>query len=373
MARIAVLHNTLDFQGGADAVCLSACRALQADHEVTLFTISESSLSALAERFEVDLDAVEVRMPKGASVLAGTLSTLAPWIGPQLAFRSALLHRAVRSALRSFDLAVSTANEFSLPIPSVQYVHYPQFDPWVAGRAGDDTGRLNWLWSRLAGPDPGSIDGESTTLLANSHYTAAAVESRYGIRPAVLFPPVDPIPCDGSWDERDAGIVMVGRIAPDKRLLEAISLIDSVRNRGVDAHLHVVGSAPPAYRRYLDRVLAAARDRPYVSVERDVSRERIRELLCKNRVGLNLKEGEPFGMAVAEYVAAGMVPLTPASGGQQEILQERPDLTFESLDGAVDVACQAIEREDPPTLTRERFAADRFRREFRQYVNRTID
>ena len=111
MARVAVLHNTLDFQGGADAVCLQTCRALQADHDVTLFTISTTSLPTLADRFEVDLEGVEVRMPPGADAIAKTLSGLAPWVGPQLAFRSVLLHRFVRPSLSGYDLAVSTANE----------------------------------------------------------------------------------------------------------------------------------------------------------------------------------------------------------------------------------------------------------------------
>ena len=127
MGRVAVLHNTLDFQGGADAVCLAACEALRADHEVTLFTISEASPVALAERFDVDLEGVRVRMPTGAEALARALSSLGPRVGPQLAFRSVLLQRYFRPRAGAFDLAVSTTNELSLPLPSVQYVHYPQF------------------------------------------------------------------------------------------------------------------------------------------------------------------------------------------------------------------------------------------------------
>lgn len=41
MAEIAVLHNTFDFRGGADAVCLHACAALAPDHDVTVLGIGD--------------------------------------------------------------------------------------------------------------------------------------------------------------------------------------------------------------------------------------------------------------------------------------------------------------------------------------------
>jgi glycosyltransferase involved in cell wall biosynthesis len=369
MARIAVLHNTLDFQGGADAVCLATCEALQSDHDVTLVTISETSPAELADRFDVAVEDVRVRMPPGGRAIAGALSGLAPWVGPQLAFRSVLLERFFRPAADAFDLAVSTANEFALPLPSVQYVHYPQFRLYRHPEA--DAGRLNRLWSRLAGPTPGELGDAS--LLANSAWTAAVVEDVYGVRPTVLHPPVDRIPCDRNWAQRDDGIVVAGRLAPDKRVLEAVSLVDRVRERGRDVHLHVVGAAPPAYRHYADRVAAAASERPYVALERDVTRSRLEDLLCSHKYGLNMKEGEHFGRSVAEYVAAGMVAFAPASGGQQEILEGRPDRLFESIDDAVAQVVQAVDADEPPASPPDRFASERFRTALQDHVADTLD
>ena len=130
MARVAVLHNTLDFQGGADVVCLSACTALQRDHDLTLYTISETDPGTLAKRFDVDLNttALDVRMPAGATLAARALSAASPAIGAQLAFRSVLLRSAFHRSTTQYGLVVSTANELTLPTPSVQYVHYPQFN-----------------------------------------------------------------------------------------------------------------------------------------------------------------------------------------------------------------------------------------------------
>jgi glycosyltransferase involved in cell wall biosynthesis len=371
MARVAVLHNTLDFQGGADVVCLSACAALQADHDITLYTISETDPVELAARFGIDLDggALDVRMPTGSGVAARLLSAGAPAIGPQLALRSVLLRRAVGGELDRFDLVASTANEVSLPTPSVQYVHYPQFRTHRLPEG--DGGRLNQVWSRLAAPRTDDL-GDGTTLLANSAWTADVVDEVYGVRPSVLHPPVDPIEGALAWDERQDGIVVVGRLAPDKRILDAIKIVDGVRARGHDLHLHVVGAAPQAYRRYVRRVESMAAERPYVAVERDVSRARLEELLCAHKYGLNCKPDEHFGMSVAEYVASGMVAFAPDTGGQREVLDGREDRLFGSVEEAVDRIAAAADGGDAPALPPDRFASDRFRRGIRDAVARAL-
>ena len=339
MARVAVLHNTLDFQGGADVVCLSACAALQAEHAVTLYTISETDPGDLAARFGIDLDTatLDVRMPTGAEPIARLLSAGAPTIGPQLALRSVLLRRAVGGQLGAFDLVVSTANEMSLPTPSVQYVHYPQFRTHRLPDGGG--GGLNRVWSRLAAPRPDDLD-DGTTLLVNSAWTAGVAEDVYGVRPTVVYPPVDPI--------------------------------DGVRDRGHDLHLHIVGAAPRAYRRYVQKVESLAAERSYVAVERDAPRARLEELLCTHKYGLNCKPAEHFGMSVAEYVASGMVAFAPDSGGQQEILDKRTDRLFGSVPEAVDRVAAAAAADDPPALPPDRFASDRFRRAIRDAVERAL-
>ncbi|RLM54108.1 glycosyltransferase [Halobellus sp. Atlit-31R] len=372
MARIAVLHNTLDFQGGADVVCLSVCAALQREHDVALFTLSETRPGALAERFGIDLDAaaLDVRMPPGAVLVARILSAAAPAIGPQLALRSVPVRYAFERAAAEFDLAVSTANELSLSVPSVQYVHYPQFH---GDRLPDSTaGISDRLWSRLAAPERDALDSDAVTLLANSAWTAGVVDDVYGVEPSVLHPPVDPIEGGRDWDDREDGLVVVGRLAPDKRPLEAVRIVDGVRERGHDLHLHIVGAAPRAYRAYARRVEAAAAERSYVTVERDASRGRLESLLGSHKYGLNLKPEEHFGMSVAEYVAAGMVAFAPDSGGQREILDERDDRLFASPTEAVDHLVAAIDADTPPELPADRFTAARFRDEIRRVVSRRL-
>jgi glycosyltransferase involved in cell wall biosynthesis len=364
MARVAVLHNTLDGRGGADAVCLHVCEALQAVHDVTLVTLSRSSLADLNALFDTDAD-VRVHRPPGTGVVCRAFDALPDRYGPQLAARSVLLRRLFAPHAADFDAAVSTANEFDLPLPSLQYIHFPQFNRRHAV-AGDDP-RLEPLWSRLAGVGDRILPADAR-LLANSGWTADAVEAIYDRRPGVLAPPVDPVSNPRPWVEREVGVVVLGRLAPDKRPLEAIRIVDGVRARGYDLHCHLVGSTSTIYADYARRVAAAVADRPYVSLHRDAARERVTELLATHRYGLNCKPAEHFGMAVAEYVAAGMVAFAPETGGQREVLDGRSDRLFDSTPDAVATMAAAIANDDRPTLPRDRYASDRFHAAIRAAV-----
>lgn len=353
MARIGVLHNTLDNRGGADAVCLHVCEALQSAHEVRLHTLSHPSLSALNALFDT---AVRVPIETTAGRFADWIERAERVAGPQLAAQSALLVRSLWERLGEYDALVSTANEFHLPAPSLQYVHYPQFNR---------PGAANRLWTRLAGVDRLPADAR---LLANSTYTARAVQDRYGRRPTVCHPPVDPIPGGRSWSDREPGIVTVARIAADNRLFDALRVVDRLRERGHRLPLTIVGSTSPreaAYARDLRRAVAR---RPYVTLKTNLPREELTRLLGWYRFGLNVRRAETFGMAVAEYVAAGMIAFAPDEGGQRDVLAGDSRRLFGSIDEAADLLAATIERDDCPDLRRDRFGVDRFHETIRSQV-----
>lgn len=366
MARVAIVHNTLDFRGGADAVALAACEALDRDHEVELITASVTSLETIASQFGRQVS-VPVRQPYGGRSLANVMATIESGVGPQLAIRSALVRTLLRGGEGPYDLVVSTTNELAIEGPSVQYIHVPQFNRHRI----DDGSVINRVASHFAAPTTDHL--EHAVLLANSEWTADAIEQVYGVEATVLYPPVPTDFETHSWSARNDGVVLLGRIAPDRRVLEAIDIIDRVRDRGANLDLTIVGTAGPSYRRYLRRVRTAVENRSYVTLDVDASRDRVCTHLAKNRYGLNVRRDESFGIAVAEYVAAGMLVFAPNTAGQREILDETDHYLFDSLEEAANKITTAVERDHRPSETSHPFGWERFTREFSAYVEATLE
>ena len=376
MARLAIAHVDLSAKGGGEAVSLNVVEALQDDHDLTLLTLAEPDLAGLNDYFETDVrpDELPVRRPPGA---LDALRRVEERLGVTLYnLRNALLNRFVARHADAFDLVVGTDNELSVPGPLVQYVHTPRFARLVVSKRVGEDGFVDHAYDRLAyrlgGYDAEAIRG--SRLLANSSWMAGVVQDAYGERPDVVNPPVDTRGFDGlPWEERERGFVTVGRLARYKNVEDTIRIVDGVRGRGHDVHLHVVG---PAYdETYAREIRAMADRREYVELEGELTRDELVDVIGRHRYGLHGKRHEHFGMAVAEFVAGGAVPFVPGDGGQREIVDGRDVQLYHTVGEAVeqvdrvlsDADLQAELRTDPGEIER-RYGRDRFRAEIREVV-----
>ena len=373
MARIAVAHTDLMAKGGGEGVCMNVLEALQDDHEVTLLTLTPPDLTELNDYFRTDVGDVAVRRPP---VVADFLD----WLDdPRYNLRNALLNRFVADEREAFDLVVGTDNELSVPGPLVQYIHTPRFARLVVSKRVGEDGFADHAYDRfcwkVGGFDPEEI--RSSHLLTNAEWMADVVQDAHGARPRVVHPPVDTRGFeDRPWDEREPGFVTVGRLASYKNVLQNVEIVDRVRDRGHDVHLHVVG---PGYDdEYTRKVKEAAAEREYVSVEGELPREELVELVCDHRYGLHGKRHEHFGMAVAELVAGGALAFVPNNGGQREIVGS-DDLTYSTADEAVEKIDRALSNpESARDLRRSgaeierRYGRERFQREVRAVVDEAL-
>ena len=330
MAEIAVVHPDLRVRGGAEDVCMHVLEALQGEHDLTLLTYVGPDFAELNRYYDTSVEPPDVRIagslaPHFCRVAGGRLRRL----------QVALLGRYLRRHATDFDLVVSTRNEFAIDGPSVQYVHNPQFtvaDPGLE-RAGAVSAWYNRTCSTVAGVSPDTF--ADATVLTNSDWTGEAVERAYGVETETVYPPVDveEFP-ERPWEARETGVLTIGRVDASKRILRNVEVVERLRERGHDLHLHVVG--PVADGEYAERVEAAAADREFVTVEGPVDHDELVELIASHRYGLHGRPYEHFGIVVAELVAGGALPFAPDSGGQREILGGDPRLLYDSVDDAVE-------------------------------------
>lgn len=373
MATLAVVHPDLSMRGGAENVCMHVLEALQRDHELTLYTLSPPDVEALNDFFHTDVDPPTTR----------TVGTVTPTLRQQFGHRlyrlqAALLGRHCKRALDGVDAVVSTKNEFAFDHPSIQYIHSPQFA--VADPGIDDKRSVAELYRQacasIAGVDREAV--RSAHLLTNSEWTASTIETAYGTTARPVYPPVDVESFPSrDWSERESGFLTVGRIGPSKNVLQNVRVVDRLRERGHDVHLHVVG--PTTDGDYQQRVERAAEQRDHVTLDGAVSRDELVDLITRHRYGLHGRPYEHFGMAVAEFVAGGAIPFAPASGGQVEILDGDSRLLYSSTDEAVELADHVLSDPSLQASLREQldqsaaaYGCDRFEERIRSVVEEVV-
>jgi L-malate glycosyltransferase len=191
------------------------------------------------------------------------------------------------------------------------------------------------------------IAATSTTVLANSRYTAdsvLAVAPR--ARVEVAYSPVDvarfdPSRFERSWARERLGTAgehalllgVVGQLTAWKGQDTAVRALALVRRRGIDAHLLLVGSAKFLARSARhDNAAYVARLRELVDREglsEHVSwlgeREDIPELMRALDALLLPSSEEPFGRAVVEAMAMGVPVLATNLGGPAEVVRDGQD------------------------------------------------
>lgn len=345
MAEIAVVHHDLMIKGGGESVCMNAIEALQDEHDVTLITLTEPDIAELNDYFETDVDKLPVET---LPVVGGVLDKVKAVTNFEFdLLKTALLNRYLKYHEHEFDVIVSTTNELALNSPSVQYIHLPQFDraalPDTIGSM-DKSHRIYTLYDKvcsvLAGFDKGAIGSDDNHLLTNSKWTAEIVKEVYDETPTVVYPPVDTETFsefgDIPWSEKENGFATIGRILPLKNILRVIDIVAGVHERGHDVTLRIYG--PVANEEYFDRVKQRAAEYDFVQLEGELqhSDEDQMRTLCRQRYYLNGCDYEAFGISIAEMVSAGAIPFVPNNGGQTEIVNGRNELTYESVDEAVD-------------------------------------
>jgi glycosyltransferase involved in cell wall biosynthesis len=371
MARIAVVHPHFDVRGGAELVCFNVLEAIQNDHDVVLFTAGDVDLSALNRYYQTDVKNITIYDPPSSTASVRAV------VGEKLGlFTFALLNRHLHRIEDEFDLVISTYNEITTTRPSILYIHHPLYDRSGFGHdpRSTSTARNTYkaLCEKVAGLSKASL--QSSTVLSNSNWTAGVVDEIYDVCPQTVYPPVDtsefsPLPLS----EQEHGFVSIGRLSPDKNILRNIEIVERLRERGHDVHLHLIGPTPrPDY-------LASIKDRidgcSFVSLDHELNRDELVEMINRHRYGLHGKEHEHFGLVVAELIAGGSIPFIPNSGGQREIVAEREDLLYSSTEEAVkkidhvlaDSSLETEIRQNLPNMD-ERFGRDRFHTEINNII-----
>jgi glycosyltransferase involved in cell wall biosynthesis len=185
-------------------------------------------------------------------------------------------------------------------------------------------------------------------ILTNSEYSKESIKQLYNkTEPIVLNPPVDINRFRkllvSSKSEREDTILVVSRFSPDKQIENAIKVAKILHDKKVEFRMIIVGNASRSDMDYLQLLSNMIDDNDlntYVKLEVGASFKRLLYLMGKSKVYLHPLVGEPFGISVAEAMAAGLIPVVPHIGGNSEFVPER--YHYSKLEQASEIIRKAL-------------------------------
>ena len=334
----------------------------QHEFEVTLATESPFDCERLNQAYHTAVSRTKV---------AVGLAPTPAWLGRMRggdALRGAYFSRYVRQIASRFDVCVSAYNFVPFGRPAIQFVAdfswddalRRESDPPSPGLRGviQRSGPLRSLYLAavgaifLEGAPPSN--SRNDIVVANSRWTADLLARRHGVASRVIYPPVHAEPFDVDARRSD-DFVMLGRIAPDKRIEDAIDVLARVRARGHEFNFHVIGPLDDsAYSNRLRNV--AQKHGDWVRLRGGIYGAGKFNEIAQHSYALHMRAREPFGIAVAEQVKMGLIPFVPADTAPAEIVGD-PRLCFVSRDHAVEVIDGLLRRADEHQPIRAKLAA----------------
>ncbi len=385
--KLGICHPRIG-KGGSEACAVWGITALKDEYDVTLITSGAIDIEGLNAFYGTSL------RPEDFKVLTAPT----PWWLNLLrrtdtgdALDGASYQKFCRKIASDFDVLISAYNFCDFGVPAIHLIAdfswddalRRAYDPTRPGLPkfiyGDNVVRRAYLHLAqfLSESSGHSLFAGQDQIYANSQWTADVMRSRYGVNVSVLYPPVPGEFPSIPWARRENGFVCLGRIDSAKRIERIIDILARVRQRRHDVHLHIIGRiGDDAYGRVVAE-LCKAHPGWVIAEGAQCGNAKLR-LLASHRFGIHGRNGEAFGIAVAEMVKAGCIPFVPKEGGQVEIVSH-PLLTYTNVDDAAGKIVGLLEK---PQLQSElcqhlahqsqRFAVEDFMASLRTIVQRFL-
>jgi glycosyltransferase involved in cell wall biosynthesis len=297
--------------GGGETLAVHMYNAMrELGHSVDLYT---TYIDPLVEPF-LPKD-IKVNYIKGASWVRKATR------GRLVRLRRLLEIRAVmgkaKKMLNDYDLVIETRSNVPF-IAHVSYIHFPALIDYNVHHPGELQWKLyDWAVARLA-KSVGKYSqkaGLPIMVLTNSTWTANYICKAYSrCNAEVLYPPIDYRFFHNYYSDRRENIVVtVSRYSPEKHL-EAIPRIAS---QVPEAEFYLIGTVSSYSGPVIEKLRAVAETYKADNFHMvfNASREQLAELLGKAKVYLHPPFPEHFGMAIAEAMSAGAVPVVFKDGG----------------------------------------------------------
>jgi glycosyltransferase involved in cell wall biosynthesis len=185
----------------------------------------------------------------------------------------------------------------------------------------------------------------NSIVITNSEFSRRAIVDALGLNNIyILSPPIDietfhnvALMTNGD-NERNDIILVIARIAPHKKLENAIKLAKILKDNNIGKGMKIVGNLYHYFFDYyseLERIVLNLGLTDYVTFEINASLDKLLSIIRKSRVYFHPMVGEHFGMTVVEAMAAGLIPLVPNNCGPAEFVPR--EYQFNTIEQAAEI------------------------------------
>ncbi len=329
MAKIAIYHPWIHLKGGGEKVILELLK--RSEHEIEVFT-HHFNLDNTFEELEVYEDRINVLSDLGVE---GQLTR---------GLRYAFAEMKEKIDLEGFDVLMTSVGDIGELILTRNSADY----------------NLGYCHSLRATYDPESVVEEKSFLerqvyktliwgfsmverlvwrrldrvYANSDYTRerivdSGLKDEEGV--GVIHPGIE---MQGRAEKGDY-LFYPGRINRTKQQLEAVEVVEEVRDKGFDMDLKLAGAVDKETD-YVQEVREEAGEKDWLSLEENVSDERMEELYRYSHTVLFLGRKEDWGLIPVEAMSYGKPVVSLNEGGPKE----------QVVDGETGYLCNVSEMPD---------------------------
>jgi hypothetical protein len=185
----------------------------------------------------------------------------------------------------------------------------------------------------------------NSTVITNSEFSRRAIVNACGLNNIyILSPPIDietfrnvALMTNGD-NERSDILLVISRIAPHKKIENAIRLAKILKDNNVGKGMKIVGNLYYYFFDYYSELKQMVLDlglTDYITFEINASLDKLLSIIRESRVYFHPMVGEHFGMAVLEAMAAGLIPVVPNEGGIIEFVPQK--YQFNTIEHAAEI------------------------------------
>jgi glycosyltransferase involved in cell wall biosynthesis len=361
--RIALLHDSLNFCGGAEKLALAFAKALkELGHSVDLFVLEPTiwekvEMITSTHRNVIDREYVLFSL-KSLLSLQILYSKFPLWF-----LRDVIGVHRVES--RGYDLIVTTKQVLVPVFTDILYIHFPNFVTeyyhlYYPDKCSSVLYRFYLQPLKLLLKPLLSLFRSlehRPLILTNSKFSAFMIRKFLGTNSLVLYPPVEfekYLPLSQSRERKNV-VVTLSRIEPLKNLEVVLDIAKEVKT----AKFVIAGTVHSIeYYSTLKRKINAFGLEERVKILPSIKEEVKMTLLKTSKVYLHPMRYEHFGIAVVEAMASGLVPVVHKSGGAWMDVVEygKYGFGFKSIEEAIENIINILEmREDELQSLRLKF------------------